>query len=272
MSSEATQDRSKTNTVMTLWSATWPKLAALALAIAAWQATVLFGGWPSWVLPGPVEVLPRVGEELASGAVLQSLAITLRRALLGFALATVAGAVIGVVLTTSRTLRSAVLALLTGLQTMPSVAWFPLAILLFQLGEAAILSVVVLGAAPSVAVGLVSSFDHVPPLWIRAGRSLGAHGWQLYRHVIGPAILPGFVAGLKQAWAFAWRSLMAGELLVIIGHQPSLGVRLQYARELSDAEGLLAWMIVVLAVGVAIESLVFAQIEAKIRARRGLGG
>jgi NitT/TauT family transport system permease protein len=254
-----------------LWRGLWPKLLAIAIALLGWQAVVSLGDWPPWVLPGPLEVLPRLADEVTQGAVLQSLAITMRRAALGFALAVLVGSLIGMLLTTSKLLRDAVLSLLTGLQTMPSVAWFPLAILLFQLSEASILSVVVLGAAPSVAVALVSSFEHVPPLWLRAGRSLGARGWSLYRHIVIPAILPGFVAGLKQAWAFAWRSLMAGELLVIIGHEPSLGVRLQYAREFSDAQGLLAWMLVVLGVGIAIEALVFARIETMLRVRRGLG-
>jgi NitT/TauT family transport system permease protein len=254
-----------------VWRGLWPKLLAIALALLGWQAVVSLGDWPPWVLPGPAEVLPRLADEITGGAVLQSLAITMRRAALGFALAVLVGSAIGMLLTTSKLLRDAVLSLLTGLQTMPSVAWFPLAILLFQLSEASILSVVVLGAAPSVAVALVSSFEHVPPLWLRAGRSLGARGWSLYRHIVIPAILPGFVAGLKQAWAFAWRSLMAGELLVIIGHEPSLGVRLQYAREFSDAQGLLAWMLVVLAVGISIEALVFARIETALRVRRGLG-
>jgi NitT/TauT family transport system permease protein len=254
-----------------VWRGLWPKLLAIALALLGWQAVVSLGDWPPWVLPGPAEVLPRLTDEITGGAVLQSLAITMRRAALGFALAVLVGSAIGMLLTTSKLLRDAVLSLLTGLQTMPSVAWFPLAILLFQLSEASILSVVVLGAAPSVAVALVSSFEHVPPLWLRAGRSLGARGWSLYRHIVIPAILPGFVAGLKQAWAFAWRSLMAGELLVIIGHEPSLGVRLQYAREFSDAQGLLAWMLVVLAVGISIEALVFARIETALRMRRGLG-
>lgn len=252
------------------WQAAWPKLVAITIALAIWQAVVSLGGWPPWVLPGPSEVLPRLARELQSGAVFESLAITMRRALLGFSLAVVVGSAIGMVLTTSKLLRDGCMSLLTGLQTMPSVAWFPLAILLFSLSEASILSVVMLGAAPSVAVALVSSYEHVPPLWIRAGRSLGAHGWSLYRHVVIPAILPGFVTGLKQAWAFAWRSLMAGELLVIIGNQPSLGVRLQYAREFSDAQGLLAWMLVVLLIGISIESLVFAKLEATLRERRGL--
>jgi len=169
-------------------------------------------------------------------------------------------------------LRTAAGSLLTGLQTMPSVAWFPLAILLFQLSEAAILAVVVLGAAPSIATGLLNSFDQVPPLLVRAGRVMGARGLGLYRHIILPAALPGFLTGLKQGWAFAWRSLMAGELLVIIGHAPSIGVRLQFSRELSDAEGLLAWMIVVMVLGVLIDGLVFGTLERVIHRRRGLTG
>ena len=155
--------------------------------------------------------------------------------------------------------------LLTGLQTMPSVAWSPLAILLFQLSEAAILAVVVPGAAPSIAIGLLTSTDQVSPLLVRAGKVMGARGLALYRHIILPAALPGFVAGLKQGWAFAWRSLMAGELLVIIGHAPSIGVRLQFSRELSDAEGLLAWMLVVMIMGVLVDGLVFGVLERKIR-------
>jgi NitT/TauT family transport system permease protein len=153
---------------------------------------------------------------------------------------------------------------------MPSIAWFPFAILLFGLSEYAILFVVVLGAAPSVANGLVSGVDHIPPLLLRAGRVLGARGLAAYRHVVLPAALPGYVAGLKQGWAFSWRSLMAGELLVIIASRPSIGTRLHFARELSDAPGLLAMMIVVLVIGVIVDGMVFGTIEKKIRRRRGL--
>ena len=120
---------------------------------------------------------------------------------------------------------------------MPTIAWFPLAILLFGLNETAILFVVILGAAPAIANGVIAGVDHIPPLQLRAGRVLGARGISLYRHVIIPASLPGYVAGLKQGWAFAWRSLMAGELLVLLGNRPSIGARLQFAREFSDATG-----------------------------------
>ena len=254
------------------WAQAWPKLAAVALALVIWELVVLSGWRPDYVLPGPRAVLGRLATDLLSGDIVVAAAITMKRALLGYAIALVVGVAIGLVMAQVRVLRTAAGSLLTGLQTMPSVAWFPLAILLFQLSESAILAVVVLGAAPSIANGLLHSFDQVPPLLVRAGRVLGARGLGLYRHIILPAALPGFLTGLKQGWAFAWRSLMAGELLVIIGHAPSIGVRLQFSRELSDAEGLLAWMIVVLVLGVMIDGLVFGALERAIHRRRGLTG
>jgi NitT/TauT family transport system permease protein len=253
-----------------LWAAAWPKLAAIGMALALWELVVLSGWRPEYVLPGPGAVLGRLWADLVSGDILTAAAITMKRALLGYAIALVVGVAVGLVMARSQLLRTAAGSLLTGLQTMPSVAWFPLAILLFQLSEAAILAVVVLGAAPSIAIGLLTSTDQVPPLLVRAGKVMGARGLALYRHIIIPAALPGFVAGLKQGWAFAWRSLMAGELLVIIGHAPSIGVRLQFSRELSDAEGLLAWMLVVMIVGVMIDGLVFGSIERRLREGRGL--
>jgi len=139
--------------------------------------------------------------------------------------------------------------LITGIQTMPSIAWFPLAILLFQLSERAIMFVVVIGAAPSIANGLISGSDNIPPVLLRAGRALGARGFSSYRHIVLPASLPYFVGGMKQGWAFAWRSLMAGELLVVIAGRESIGVLLQTNRNLQNADGLLAVMIAILVIG-----------------------
>jgi NitT/TauT family transport system permease protein len=155
------------------------------------------------------------------------------------------------------------------LQTMPSIVWFPLALLLFQLSERAIIFVVVMGAAPSIANGLIGGVDHVPPILIRAGNVLGARGFTLLRSVILPAALPGYIGGLKQGWAFAWRSLMAGELLVIIGSKPSLGVRLDFARQLSDTPLLIAYMIVILIIGIIVDAI-FGIADRRLRARRGL--
>jgi NitT/TauT family transport system permease protein len=224
---------------------------------------------PPWVLPGPSDVLPRLAEDL-SGSLPSAIATTLRRAAFGYALALVIGMAIGIAIVRWRLLRTAVASLITGLQTMPSIAWFPFAILLFGLSEAAIMFVIILGAAPSIANGLISGVDHVPRILLRAGEVLGARGIDRYRFVVLPAALPAFVGGMKQAWAFAWRSLMAGELLVIIAQQPSLGVQLQLQRELADAEGLLATMIVVLVIGILVDQVAFGTYERRIRQRRGL--
>lgn len=253
-----------------VWQGLWPKLAAVGLFLALWQMLVWVEWKPSYVLPAPAPVFERLAEDLGDGVLVEATAITMRRALSGYAIALVIGMALGLAVARSRYLRAAVGSLITGLQTMPSIAWFPLAILFFGLSERAILFVVVLGAAPAIANGLIHGIDHIPPLLLRAGRVLGARGLGAYRHIILPAALPGFVGGLKQGWAFAWRSLMAGELLVIIASRPSLGVRLQFARELSDAEALIAAMIVILVIGIVVDAVVFGRLERAIRSRWGL--
>lgn len=248
-----------------------PKLVAVAVVVLAWQALVLSGWRPTYLLAPPAAVLSELSGLVASGELGSAVVVTMRRAIAGYALAAAIGVAIGIVVSRWRLLRSALGALITGLQTMPSIAWFPLAILVFGLTETAILFVVVLGAAPAIANGLIVGIDQIPPVLVRAGRVLGASGFAAYRHVILPAALPGFVGGLKQGWAFAWRSLMAGELLVIIAGQPSVGARLQFARELSDAAALLAMMIVVLVIGIVVDILLFGTLESQIRTRWGLG-
>jgi sulfonate transport system permease protein len=258
------------NRLQRAWHWAWPKLAAIAVVLLVWQGIVWTGWRPQYVLPGPAEVLGKLGELVGTGRFWSAVATTMRRAATGFFIAVAVGTLLGVAVAKSKMVRRAVGSFITGIQSMPSIAWFPFAILLFSLSESAILFVVVLGAAPSIANGLISGVDHIPPLLLRAGRVLGARGLASLRHVVLPAALPGYVAGLKQGWAFAWRSLMAGELLVIIETRPALGTQLQFARELSDAPGLLAQMIVVLVIGILIDGLVFAALEQRIRRRRGL--
>lgn len=253
-----------------IWNKVWPGLLATALVVAAWQV-VFWTGWkPDYVLPSPAEVGGELASFLFEPKFWQALGNTLLRAVIGFAAALAIGTVLGIAVSASKVLRAAIGSLLTGLQTMPSIAWFPFAILLFGLTENAILFVVVIGAAPSIANGLISGIDDVPPPLLRTAQVLGARGATLYRHVILPSALPTYVAGLKQGWAFAWRSLMAGELLVIIASKPSLGVQLQYYREFANASALIATMIVVLALGMIFDA-VFSRLSAVVRERRGLG-
>jgi NitT/TauT family transport system permease protein len=254
--------------VARFWAAAWPKLLAIALVLVVWQLIVWSGWKPEYVLPGPRTVFDSFRENF--GTNMEAAGTTLRRGFQGFAFALVIGTIVGALVARNRVLRSAIGSLITGLQTMPSVAWFPLAILLFQLGEGAIFFVVVLGAAPSIANGLISGIDHIQPILLRAGRVLGAKRWSAFRYVVLPAALPSFVAGLKQGWAFAWRSLLAGELIVLIPGQFSLGQQLDANRQLGDSAGVIAVMIVILVIGILVDALLFGTAERKIRRRYGL--
>lgn len=251
------------------WAWVWPKALAVLLALGAWQV-VHWSGWrPEYVLPSPAATLSRLGEMLGTERFWSALGTTMSRAVIGFLVSLAVGTAIGIAVARIRPLRMGVGALITGLQTMPSISWFPLAILLFGLNEKAILFVVVLGAAPSIANGVIGGIDHVPPAFLRLGRVLGAGPVALYRDIVLPAALPGYVAGLTQGWAFAWRSLMAGELLVIIASRPSLGGSLEFARQFSQATTLMATMLVILILGMIVDGL-FSTAAAHLRRRRGL--
>lgn len=252
-----------------LWRQTWPKLLALALFLSLWQVVVWSGWRPTYVLPAPATVLDDLARQLTRPDFWYAAGTTLRRGVAGFVAAILLGTALGVAVSRFRVLRAGVGSLVTGLQTMPSIVWFPLAILLFGITEQAIFFVVVLGAAPSIANGIIAGIDHVPPAFTRLGRVLGASNIELYRHIVLPAALPSYVQGLNQGWAFAWRSLMAGELLVIIEARPSLGGRLQFALEFGDAVRLLSYMIVILVLGMLADS-VFSTASRRMRARRGL--
>ncbi|MEJ3743883.1 ABC transporter permease [Actinomycetes bacterium KLBMP 9797] len=252
-----------------LWNGVWPKVGAIALAILLWQIVVWTGWKPEYALPPPAAVFGDLARYVATGAFWDGLATTGRRAAIGFGAAVGIGLLIGLAVARVRLLRAAIGSMITALQTMPSIAWFPLAILLFQLSERAIFFVVVLGAAPSIANGVIYGLDYIPPLLLRAGRNIGARGVNLYRYVIVPAALPAIIAGLKQGWAFAWRSLMAGELLVVIATKTSIGAQLTYARELSEAERLMSIMIVILVVGLLVDAA-FGAADRAVRRRWGV--
>src|SRR5262245_12304157 len=191
-------DRTVRRWARAAWTSLWPKALAIAIVIAAWQVVVASRWKPEFVLPGPARVFHELREELATEQFWYAIYLTMRRAVTGFSLAILIGTVVGAAVAAFRPLRAAIGSLITGLQTMPSIIWFPFATLLFQFSDSAIMFVVVLGAAPSIANGLISGIDYVPPALRRVGTVLGMRGVSLYRHVILPASLPSFVSGLKQ--------------------------------------------------------------------------
>jgi len=251
------------------WSAGWPPLVAVGLVLAVWELTALSGWKPRFLLPTPTTVLVHLYDVLRYRETWQAIATTLLRAVAGFVLALAIGAVVGIAVARVSVLRRGIGSLVSALQTMPSVAWFPLALLLFGLDESAILFVVVLGAAPSIANGFADGIATVPPHLVRVGRVIGARGVHLYTDVLLPAAMPSIVASLRQAWAFAWRSLLAGELLTTIPGKVALGQQLAFAQDNSDVGDLLADMIVLLLIGIAVD-LAFRRLGAGVLRRRGL--
>jgi len=178
---------------------------------------------------------------------------------------------VGILVARVRWVRMAFGPLITGLQVLPSVAWVPAAILWFGLSDATTYFVILMGAIPSIINGLVAGVDQVPPLYRQVGRVLGANPVELVRHVILPAALPGYVAGLKQGWAFSWRSLMAAEIIAVGGQIGfGLGSMLQQGREMQDMTVVLVAILLILGVGIGVELIVFAPLERGLLRRRGL--
>jgi NitT/TauT family transport system permease protein len=252
-----------------VWRALWPKVLAIAIVVGLWQLVYALKVKPHDILPGPGQVLPALWDQLGHGQLWQAIGTTLRRAVIGFALALVIGSLVGLIVARVPPVRAAVGSMITGLQTIPSVVWIPFAIILFGNNTTAILFMVIITAAPSIANGLIAGVDFTPPLLMRAGRSMGLRRFALYRDLVMPAALPPFVAGLKQGWAFAWHGLFAGELLVIVPNSPSIGVLLSSDQDQTDIVGVISIMIVILVLGVAVDIL-FNVLNESIRRRRGL--
>jgi NitT/TauT family transport system permease protein len=206
-----------------------------------------------------------------SGRAGEAIWTSLSRGAVGFAMSLVIGTLLGLAMWWSRWLRAAIGPIVSGLQSLPSVAWVPAAIIWFGLSNAAIYTVVLLGAVPSIANGLLSGMKQVPPLFDRVGRVLGLSSLARTRYVLLPAALPGYLGGLRQGWAFAWRSLMAAELIT---YSPALGQGLgqllNLGRELSQMSLVITSIALILVVGVAIELLLFAPLERRVLHRRGL--
>jgi NitT/TauT family transport system permease protein len=248
-----------------------PPIAAVVFLLAVWVVVVALHLKPTYVIPPPSVVWDTFVTYWQQGLVQEAVWNSLRRAFVGFSVSVVVGTALGLLLAQSRFVRTAIGPLVSGLQSLPSVAWVPAAIIWFGLTDAAIYMVVLLGAVPSIANGLLAGVSQVPPLYLRVGRVLGARGLNSIRYVVLPAAMPGYLAGLRQGWAFAWRSLMAAELITFspaLG--TSLGQVLQVGRELSDMSLVIAAILLILIVGVGIELLVFSPLERRLLRSRGL--
>jgi NitT/TauT family transport system permease protein len=246
----------------------WPRLAIIGAIVALWAALFATGLWDKIVLPSPSSVWDALWSHLGGSDGLLALAgRSLLRLFASLVVSIVIGTGIGLAMAASKVVQRSVGSLMVGLQALPSISWLPLAILWFGPTVKAILFVVVVGAVPAIAVATASSVRLVPPMLVRAGRTLGASGVELYGKVVLPAAVPGYVAGLQQAWAIAWRALMAAEL-VVTGAR-GLGHLIVQAGDEFDTPLVLATMIVIMLCGIAVDFL-FTVIDRRVRRRRGL--
>lgn len=246
-------------------------LAAFVVLLLAWQFYVSLGFRRRDLVPGPLDVLGSLGALWSAGTVQEAVATSLQRGIVGFAISVLVATPIGLLLSQVRLLRRAFGPLISGLQVLPSVAWVPAAIIWFGLTDATVYFVVLMGAIPSIINGLIAGVDQIPPQFRRVGHVLGASRWEMAVHVVLPAALPGYVAGLKQGWAFSWRSLMAAEIIAMGGTLGfGLGSMLEQGRQLADMGIVMSAILTILFVGIAVELLIFAPVEKRLLRGRGL--
>lgn len=235
--------------------------------ILLWAALARFGPWPRYLFPTPWAVAQSFARLTSSGRIPWAIARSLRRLLEGYLISVLIGVPLGIGIARSELLRGTVKPIVMGLQALPSICWMPLAILWFGLHESAILFVVVMGSLLSVAIASEDGVRSIPPQLLEVAGTLGIRGVRFYGGVLLPAALPGIVTGLKLGWSFAWRALMAGELLFVSG---GLGELLTQGRELLDVPQVMAVMAAIILVGVTTDKLLFQTVEGRVRRRWGL--
>lgn len=251
----------------TIWQRRARTLTFYLSLIALWELFYLAHLWPPFLFPSPWDVISTLINGFQDGLFMLGIAASLGRLAIGYGISLLIGLPVGLAAGRVQVVDQTIGALILGLQTLPSICWLPLALLWFGLNERAILFVVVMGAVLSIALAAQDGVKNVRPLYLLAAKNMGARGLNLYARVILPAAFPAILTGMKLGWSFAWRSLMAGELLY---GNVGLGQLLMMGRELNDMSQVLAVMLVIVALGLFVDRLIFAPVERRVRARWGL--
>ena len=253
----------------TRWGRWTIRVLFYVLLIAIWQLLFNSNIWQDFILPSPLEVSNSMITGFQGNFYLQSILASLGRLGIGYAISLGLGLILGLLIGRFNLLKETVGSLVLGLQGLPSICWLPLAVLWFGLNDQAIIFVVIMGALFSITLGVDAGVRNMPPVYLKAARNLGTRGLSLYTQVIFPAAFPTILNGLKQGWSFAWRSLMAGELLY---NTVSLGNLLESGRDLLDSAQVVSVMLLIIVIGVTIDTLIFGPLERVTRSRWGLAG
>ena len=247
--------------------ATARQVAFYAVIIGLWALIGKLHVWPPYLFPTPQGVFDSLRAGFADHSFWLAIATSMKRMILGYAISVGIGILLGLAVGSSKFLEQTLGGLLVSLQSLPSICWLPIAVLWFGLSEKAILFVVVMGSVLSVTISMETGRKQMPKIYSMAGRNLGASGLKLFLYVLFPASLPYVITGLKQGWAFAWRSLIAGEMIfVTLG----LGQLLMMGRDLNDMSQVIAVMILIIGIGYLVDGLVFKSMERRLQYKWGL--
>ncbi len=245
----------------------WKKIAFYVILVTVWQVVATADVWPNTIFPSPLEVAEDLAYGAADGSLFYGIGTSMWRLLVGLTIAIGGGVLLGIFMARMEIVNQTVGSLVLGLQSIPSVAWVPLAILWFGLTDAGIIFVTAIGAVFAVTINTYTGVKNIDPNYIAAAKNMGAHGSQLITSVLLPAAFPYMISGFKQGWAFAWRGVIGAELLFsFLG----LGFLLNVGRQLTDVSQVIAVMLVIMGIGILIDGFVFKRIENRVMFRWGL--
>lgn len=243
------------------------RIIFFAIIIGLWELGSRLGLWLPTILPSPTDVFQSLVTGISDKTLLYDLAASFRRLLIGLGISLVVGSALGILLAKSKTADETLGTVILALQSVPSIVWLPLAIMWFGMNEVSVIFVVILGGTFVMTLNMRVGIKNVSPLFIRAAQTMGSSGIDLFTRVIFPASIPYVVTGARLAWAFAWRALMAGELL---STGPGLGYTLRYASDFGDMSLVIAVMIIIGVIGSIVDQLIFQRIEKSVLERWGL--
>ncbi len=235
--------------------------------LIAWELIGYSKIIPSYILPTPSSVIHNLKNGFSGGTYHLGILVSLRRIIIGYSSSLILGAFTGMILTTFKLVDTILSPILLGIRSLPSICWLPIGIMWFGLDETTITFVIIMGASFSIALATRDGVRNIPPIYLKSAATMGATGFRKYSSVIFPAALPSIIIGMKLGWAFAWRSLMAGEMLFV---SLGLGHLLMMGRELNDINQIVAVMFLIIIIGNIVDRAVFGSIENKIKSRWGL--